>query len=444
MVATLPVRGLGRRSSPAGTSYGRCVPSSDDAAVYSVGLRLRDRLVVVVGGGQVAQRRVPALLAAGARVRIVSPWLRPVLEGLVATGDVEWVARPYRSGDLAGCWYALAATADAVTNAAVAREAEDQRVFCVRADDASGSTAWTPASGRHGGITVAVHAQRDPRRAATVRDGVVERLRTGDLAAPQHRGRSAGVVLVGGGPGDPELITLAGRRALAEADVVVVDRLAPTALLDELPGHVEVVDATKLPRGRATTQEEINRVLVAQARAGKRVVRLKGGDPYVFGRGFEELTACLEAGVACRVVPGVSSATAVPAVAGVPVTHRGVAHELVVVSGHLPPGHPASLVDWAALGRLRGTLVVLMGVDTLPAIAAELVAQGRAADCPVAVVQSGTTAGERRVLATLSTVGELVEREQVTAPATVVIGDVVAVAASAAFAAAADRTRLPV
>jgi uroporphyrin-III C-methyltransferase/precorrin-2 dehydrogenase/sirohydrochlorin ferrochelatase len=279
---------------------------------------------------------------------------------------------------------------------------------------------------------VAVHAQRDPRRAAGVRDHVLEQLRTGDIAAPRHRARRAGVVLVGGGPGDPELITVAGRRALSEADVVVVDRLAPTALLDELPAHVEVVDATKLPRGRATTQEEINRVLVSGARAGRRVVRLKGGDPYLFGRGFEELLACAEAGVECTVVPGVTSALSVPALAGVPVTHRGVAHELVVVSGHLPPGHPSSLVDWSALGRLRGTLVVLMGVDTLPAIAAELVAHGRSPDTPVAVVQSGTTAAERRLHATLSTVADDIARAGVTAPAVIVIGHVVGVAASVA------------
>ncbi|MDQ3591686.1 MAG: uroporphyrinogen-III C-methyltransferase [Actinomycetota bacterium] len=412
-------------------------------AVYPVGLRLQGRRVVVVGGGQVAQRRVPTLLAAGARVRIVSPWLRPVLEGLASTGEVEWSARGYRSGDLADAWYALAATDDAATNAAVAREAEAARLFCVRADDATQSTAWTPASGRHGGVSVAVHAQRDPRRAAHVRDQVVEQLRTGDLAAPRHRARQGGVVLVGGGPGDPELITLAGRRALAEADVVVVDRLAPTALLDELPSQVEIVDATKLPRGRSAPQEAINRVLVDGALAGKLVVRLKGGDPYVFGRGFEELIACAEAGVPCRVVPGVTSAISVPALAGVPVTHRGVAHELVIVSGHLPPGHESSLVDWAALGRLRGTIVVMMGVDTLPAIAAELIAGGRAADTPVAVVQSGSTAGERRVLATLSTVADVVAAEQVSAPATVVIGDVVGVAATVAATVAGSPVSAP-
>ena len=403
-----------------------------DGAVYPLGLRLAGRAVVVVGGGQVAQRRVPGLLAAGAQVTVVSPWLTPALEGTVAMGELVWLPRGYRSGDLAEAWYVLAATDDPDVNAAVALEAEQRRTFCARADDASESTAWTPASGRHDGVTVAVHADRDPRRAATVRDGVLGGLRTGDLAAPRHRRRDPGVVLVGGGPGDPELITLAGRRALAEADVVIADRLAPAALLDELPPHVEVVDAAKLPRGRAATQQEINRLLVEHARAGRRVVRLKGGDPFVFGRGFEELLACAEAGVPCTVVPGVTSAISVPGLAGVPVTHRGVTHEMTVVSGHLPPGHPHSLVEWSALARLRGTVVLLMAVENLAAITAVLVERGRSADTPVAVIQAGSTASERRVLATLGSVAEVVDRERITAPAIVVIGDVVAVASTAA------------
>lgn len=405
--------------------------ATDDVVVYPVGLRLTGRPVVVVGGGEVAQRRVPGLLAAGALVTVVSPWLRPALEGMVALGELRWVDRPYRDGDLADAWYVVAATEDAAVNAAVVREAEGERVFCVRADDAGLSTAWTPASGRHDGVTVAVHADRDPRRAALVRDAVVDGLRTGDVAAPRRRHREPGVVLVGGGPGDRELITLAGRRALAEADVVVADRLAPAALLDELPADVEVVDAAKLPRGRSAQQDEVNRLLVEHARAGRRVVRLKGGDPFVFGRGFEELLACAEAGVPCTVVPGVTSAVSVPALAGVPVTHRGVAHEVTVVSGHLPPGHPSSLVAWEALAALRGTLVLLMAVDNLRAIADVLVARGREADTPVAVVQAGSTAAERRVLATLCTVADTVERDGIIAPATVVIGDVVGVAATA-------------
>src|SRR4029453_4087790 len=154
-----------------------------------------------------------------------------------------------------------------------------------------------------------------------------------------------------------------GRQALAQADVVVADHLAPLSLLASLPTDVEVIDASKLPRGRSMAQEQINELLVERALGGKRGGRLKGGDPFVFGRGREEIDACVAAGVPVEVVPGVTSAIGVPALAGIPVTHRGLTHEFVVVSGPLPPGHPDSLVDWPAIGRLRGTAVVLLGLQ---------------------------------------------------------------------------------
>ncbi|MGG8410504.1 uroporphyrinogen-III C-methyltransferase, partial [Streptomyces sp. 12297] len=234
-----------------------------------------------------------------------------------------------------------------------------------------------------------------------------------------------GVALVGGGPGDPDLITVRGRRLLAEADVVIADRLGPRDLLDELPPHVEVIDAAKIPYGRFMAQEAINNALIEHAKAGKAVVRLKGGDPYVFGRGMEEAQALAEAGISCTVVPGISSSISVPSAAGIPVTHRGVAHEFTVVSGHVAPDDPRSLVDWASLARLTGTLVVLMGVDKIGAIAARLVECGRAPETPVAVVQEGTTAAQRRVDATLATVGETVRAQDVRPPAVIVIGEVV-------------------
>lgn len=313
---------------------------------YPAGLRLTQKRVVVVGGGRVCQRRLPALIAAGALVTVIAPEVTPAVEGMASSEEITWERRPYRTGDLKGAWYALALCDDAETNAAVVAEAEQQRTFCVRGDDALEGSAWTPATGRHDELTVSVMANRDPRRAAGVRDALVDALRAGDVAAPHHRSRAPGVVLVGGGPGDPELVTLAGRKALADADVVVADRLAPRELLSELSSDVEIVDATKLPRGRAAQQDQINRILVERARAGKFVVRLKGGDPYVFGRGMEEWLACAEAGVECTVIPGITSAVAVPAGAQVPVTHRGVAHAFTVVSGHLAPGNPDSLVDW--------------------------------------------------------------------------------------------------
>jgi uroporphyrin-III C-methyltransferase/precorrin-2 dehydrogenase/sirohydrochlorin ferrochelatase len=399
---------------------------------YPTGLRLSGRRVVVVGGGNVAQRRLPALISAGAEVHVVSPHVTPAIEGLADAGEVAWVPRRFEPDDLDGAWYVVAATDDGTVNDQVGEAAEERHTFCVRSDDATRATAFTPAVGRHDGVTVAVLAERpadrDPRRSALVRDEVVEGLREGTIAARHHRRRTPGVVLVGGGPGDPELLSVAARKALMEADVVVADRLAPREVLGDLPADVELVDVAKLPRGRSAAQEEINRVIVDRALAGKRVVRFKGGDSFVFGRGYEEIQACREAGVPVTVIPGLSSPLAVPAVAGIPVTHRGVTHEFTVVSGHLPPGHPESLVDWDALARLRGTIVLMMAVHNAPAIAASLVTGGREADTPVAVVCDGTMPTERTVLTTLGKLGDDLAAEQVRAPAIIVVGDVVAVA----------------
>ncbi|HWL96086.1 MAG TPA: uroporphyrinogen-III C-methyltransferase [Nocardioidaceae bacterium] len=397
---------------------------------YPAGLFLEGRRVVVVGGGHVAQRRVPGLLVSGADVLVVSPEVRPALEGMARGGEITWRRGRFETADLDDAWYVIAATDDPAVNDRITQEAERLRIFCVRSDDARQATAWTPAVGRHGDVTIAVLGKRTPRRSAALRDAVVDALHDGTITADREPSVGPGVTLVGGGPGDPELLTSAARRVLHEADVVVADRLAPRAVLDELPAHVEVVDAAKLPRGRSAAQEEINRVIVERAREGKRVVRFKGGDPFVFGRGFEEAIVCAEAGVEWRVVPGLTSATSVPALAGVPVTHRGVAHEFAVVSGHIPPGHPDSLVNWPALAGLHGTLVLMMAIDNLGVIADTLVEHGRPADTPVAVVQEGTMPGERTVFSTLQQVAADVARDGIRPPAVVVVGDVVGVARS--------------
>ncbi|HEY2099061.1 MAG TPA: uroporphyrinogen-III C-methyltransferase [Pseudonocardia sp.] len=394
---------------------------------YLVGLDLRDRLVVIIGGGSVVQRRAPRLLAAGARVRVISPSVTAVVEGLVGSGDVDWVRRRYTDGDLDGAWYALACTDDPDANAAVVAEAVRRRVFCVRADAGELGSAVTPAVGEHEGLTLGVLSGGEPRRSAAVRTALIEALAAGlidDSAAPA----APGVALVGGGPGDPGLITVRGRRLLSRADVVVADRLAPQGLLEELPSHVEVIDASKIPYGRAMQQEAINAALIDAAKAGKFVVRLKGGDPFVFGRGFEELLACVEAGVPVTVVPGVTSAFAAPAAADVPVSHRGVAHEIVVVSGHVAPDDPTSLIDWSALGRLRGTLVLLMGVQRAAVFAEVLIEHGRPADTPVAVIQDGTLRGQRTLRSTLAKVADEMAREGMRPPAIIVIGPVAGLA----------------
>ena len=410
-------------------------------ARYPVALDLTGRRAVVIGGGAVALRRAAALVEAGAVVSVVAPAVLPELAAL----DVIVHARPYRPGDLAGAWLAHAATDDPAVNAAVAAEAEQGRIWCVRADD--------------GDVTVAVTAGGDPRRSQQLRAAISLALaearlplrpRRGPAPGPgQQRGRApaaqtaagalprgrlgsgssapgiGGVALVGGGPGDPGLITVLGRRLLAEADVVVADKLAPRALLAELDPDVEVIDAGKAPHAHNLTQDEINALIVSRALAGQRVVRLKGGDPFVFGRGGEEALACVRAGVPFRVVPGVTSAVAVPAYAGIPVTHRGVTQDFAVVSAHLDPSHPGATVDWESLARGPGTLVLMMAVAHLEQIATELVKHGRSAATPAAVISDGTTPAQQVLTSTLGQLASDADRRGIRPPAVVVIGEVV-------------------
>jgi uroporphyrin-III C-methyltransferase / precorrin-2 dehydrogenase / sirohydrochlorin ferrochelatase len=394
---------------------------------YLLGLRLSGRRVVVVGGGAVASRRIPALLDAGAEILLVSPEATASLEDLAAKGRIRWAAREYSPGDCAGAWLVCACADLPAVNQAVATAAEAQQTWCVRADDAEASGAWTPASGQAGDVRIGV-LSGDPRHSAAIRDAVLAGLRSGQLSARHERGRRAGVAIIGGGPGDPGLITVRGRQLLAEADVVLTDRLAPRVLLDELRDDVEIIDASKIPYGRAMAQEHINSALISHARAGRFVARLKGGDPFVFGRGAEEVLACLRAGVPVTVVPGVNSAVAVPASAWVPVTHRGVAQDFHVVSVHVPPGDERSTVNWELMGRSSGTLVLLMAVERIGAVADELLRHGRSADTPVSVIADGTLPTQRTIKSTLEQVEGVVARDGIRPPAIVVVGDVVSVA----------------
>ncbi|MBS4729868.1 uroporphyrinogen-III C-methyltransferase [Mycobacterium sp. SM1] len=390
---------------------------------YLVGLRLSGKKVVVVGGGTVAQRRLPLLIASGADVHVIA---RRATRAVEAMSRITLLLRDYRDGDLEGAWYAIAATDDAEVNSAVVAEAERRRIFCVRADVAVAGTAVTPASFEYAGLSVGILAGGEHRRSAAIRSAIREALQQGVIAADTDDVVPGGVALIGGGPGDPELITVRGRRLLSRADVVIADRLAPPELLAELSPQVEVVDAAKIPYGRAMAQEAINAVMIERAKAGKFVVRLKGGDPFVFARGYEELLACADAGIPVTVVPGVTSAIAVPALAGVPVTHRGLCHEFVVVSGHLPPGHPESLVNWDAVAAMSGTIVLLMAVEHLELFAAALLRGGRPADTPVLAVQHGTTASQRTVRASLADAPEKIRAAGIRPPAVIVIGAVAA------------------
>lgn len=389
---------------------------------YPLHLDLTGRRVLVVGAGSVASRRVPALLEAGAAVEVVAPEADAIVAELARNGRLVWHRRTYAPGDVEGAWLVHAATDVEDVNASVAEEARRQRIWAVRADRAEASDAHTPAVARRDGVVVSV-TSRDPRRSVAIRDGIRSLLDDGSLSArPRRRSGSGSVVLIGGGPGAPDLITIQGRRELVAADVVVHDRLAPRALLEALDDDVEVIDAGKAPGRHELTQEQINDVLVDRAHRGLRVARLKGGDPFVFGRGSEEIQACVGAGVPVEVVPGVSSAIAGPAAAGIPVTHRGVSTGFIVLSGHV-------IDDLSAVAATGLTTVVLMGVATLPRLVEEFLVAGRPGSTPAAVVQQAFDAGQRQVLGTLADIEGKVAASGISNPAVIVIGDVVDVLA---------------
>ncbi len=404
--------------------------------MHPISLDLTGKLVVVVGAGAVATRRVCRLLDDGARVTVVAPEASDEIIRLARAGRVRWAQAPYRPGDLTSperAWLVHTATGVRAVDGAVAAEADRERIWCVRADDSGRSAAWTPAvaTGTSGtaaeGLSVAVTGDRDPRRAAAVRDAIQAALDSGAL--PVRRTRRTGeapsvgrVYLVGGGPGDPDLITVRGRGLLAAADVVVADRLGPRDLLDTLSPQVLVVDVGKGPGNHPVPQEQINARLVEHALAGRMVVRLKGGDPFVLGRGGEEALHCLEHGIPVEVVPGVTSAVSVPAAAGIPVTHRGITASFVVASAH---AGSAAALDAARDAPSDATLVLLMGVSAVAATAQGLMAAGRSPDTPVAFVESGWTPGQRTTVTSLEKAAWTATHEQVRSPAVFVVGDVV-------------------
>src|SRR5438477_1858046 len=446
-------------------------------AFYPVFLDLRGRRAVVIGGGAVAEQKVHGLVGAGAHVTVVSTDVTPALGALARRNAIEHKRRPYRRGDLKGAWLAIAATDDRGTNGAVWAEAEQLGVPLNAVDDLEHCSFIAPAVHREGDVTVAVStAGKSPALAVRLRQriarlvgraearlcellgelrpGLAERapdtpartalwyrivdsdvidfVRRGDIEGARGRiaelvgphplspspfGRGGTVYLVGAGPGDPGLITAKGLELLRSADVVVYDRLVSPALLAQAPAEAE-----RILRG--TNQEDVNALLIDRAREGLNVVRLKGGDPFVFGRGAEECEALAAAGVSYEVIPGVTSAIAVPAAAGIPVTHRRVASGFAVVAGHECDGR--SDLDWEALSRMP-TLVVLMGLAALPDVVARLRAQGAPADAPVAVIASGTLPEQRTVVGTLDDIAELVAAAGLEPPAPIVIGDVVRV-----------------
>ena len=388
-----------------------------------LGISLAGRTVVMVGGGAVTARRLKRFLADGARVTIVAPALSDAVRAVVDAGGVTWVPRPVRPGDVAAAWLVHTATGDHRVDGDVAAECERRRILCVNASDGAHGSARLAAETRAGDVIAGVvsDAGVDPGRAGRIRDAIAAHFREGALPMRRRRATTTGRVdLVGGGPGPADLMTIRGRRLVAEADVVVADRLGPTDVLGELDPEVLVIDVGKRPGHHPVPQEEINALLIEHARAGRRVVRLKGGDPFVYGRGGEEVAACLAAGVAVDVVPGLTSVVSVPQAAGIPVTHRGSAASVHVVNGQAETS--ASTI--AALADDAVTTVVLMGVAALPRMVAAALGAGVPSDRPVAIVERGHTPEQRTTRTTLAQLVADAAAAGVRNPAVIVVGEV--------------------
>lgn len=400
--------------------------------VTLLGLRLTARRVICVGGGAVTARRVKELLADGALVTVIAPQVGEGLGDLLEEGygsALTLLRRRYAGArDLDGAWLVHTATGEPLVDAQVSQDAEQRRIWCVDATNAERATVHVPARGQvevgDATLRVAVHGGGDPRRAVTARNAALDHLASGivDLrqSAPRREsGHTGWVALVGAGPGDDGLLTRRAATLLASADVVVTDRLVPTSTLALLPPEVRIIDVGKQPDHHPVPQAEINEILVREAQAGNGVVRFKGGDPYVLGRGGEERLACEEADVDVEVVPGITSAIAVPAAAGIPVTHRGVSRGFTVVTGHedlaaLPPG-------------ADHTVVILMGVATL-ARNVEILRGSRGGTTPVGIIERGCTPRQRVTLGTLADIVGRAAAQRVTNPAVIVVGDVVRLA----------------
>jgi uroporphyrin-III C-methyltransferase/precorrin-2 dehydrogenase/sirohydrochlorin ferrochelatase len=345
---------------------------------------LRDRPVLVVGGGAVAEHRTEALLQAGARPLVGAPALTPALERWAEAGRVRWLA-----GEFDEAWL-------------------DEPVWLVVLADADARLAG------------AVAAAAEPRRL------LVERSTDSLAAAPSRRARPGSVTLVGAGPGDPGLLTLNALRALGEADVILHDRLVSEAVLRLARPGAERIEVGKSAQGHSTRQEHIHALMLEHARRGRRVVRLKGGDPFVFGRGGEELEFLRDHDIAFEVVPGITAALACGAYAGIPLTHRDHAQSLRLVTAHCKDS--LDTLDWQALGQDRQTLAFYMGVAGLDTIQQRLLQAGRSAATPFAIVENGSRPEQRVVTGTLADLPGTARLHAVRSPALLVVGEVAALA----------------
>jgi uroporphyrin-III C-methyltransferase/precorrin-2 dehydrogenase/sirohydrochlorin ferrochelatase len=442
-------------------------------------LSVSDQRCVVIGGGEIATRKVAQLLRSGAQVRVVSPSLCRSLARFHDAGRIEHVARDYSDGDIADAYLAFAATDNEAVNHAVAEAGRKLRIPVNVVDHPEDGSFIMPsvidrspvvAAVSTGGaspvlarlirsrlesvipagygrlaelcsrfrdrVKQTIESPADRRRFwdHVLQGGVAERVFSGHIAEAEvlmERELADGtlqsgmgeVYLVGGGPGDPDLLTFRALRLMQQADTVVYDRLVAKAVLDMTRSDAERIYVGKERDNHAMRQEEINQLLADLAKQGKRVVRLKGGDPFIFGRGGEEIDTLASQGVPFQVVPGVTAAAGCASYAGIPLTHRDYAQSVTFVTGHLKDN--TMNLNWGQLAQPHQTVVFYMGLKGLPVISRELQAHGMPGDTPAALVQQGTTHQQRVFTGTVATLPEIVEREQPKPPTLIIVGDVV-------------------
>ena len=442
-------------------------------------LQLRDKPCLLVGGGEIAVRKARLLLDAGATLTVVAPQCGAPMAELITRGNVRLLAREFRATDVAGFWLVVSATNDAAVQTAVKQSADARGVFCNSVDDVANSSFITPAIVDRSPVVVAISsagaapvlARRiraqleallpasiaqvalvarawrrkvadrihdsfgrrrfweqvfDGRLDRVVRDGGREAghaVISNMLETAGDAGSSQGEAwLVGAGPGDPELLTLRALQVMQSADVILHDRLVSDAVLALARRDAQLISVGKIPGCRNNSQEEINELLVSLVASGKRVCRLKGGDPFIFGRGGEEVEALLDAGLPYQVVPGITAAAGCAAYAGIPLTHRDAAQSVVLLTAH--GKNSVDQLDWPSLARDRQTLAVYMSVRHFPDVMTNLIAHGREADTPIAIIENGTSAKQRVISGSLGQLTILAEAHRVQAPAMLIIGEV--------------------
>lgn len=442
-------------------------------------LSVRDQFCVVIGGGEIATRKVAQLLRAGAHVQVVSPLLCPNLRKFRDEGRIEHIARGYQNGDLEDAYLAFAATDDEKINHQVAAAGRALRIPVNVVDHPEDGSFIMPSIIDRSPVVAAISTggaspvlsrlirsrlesvipagygrlaelagrfrervkqtfadPADRRRFwdRVLQGGVAERVFSGhmheaevllenELGSGNLQPGMGEVYLVGGGPGDPDLLTFRALRLMQQADVVVYDRLVAKAVLDMTRSDAERIYVGKERDNHAMRQEEINQLLADLAKRGKRVVRLKGGDPFIFGRGGEEIDTLASQGVPFQVVPGITAASGCASYAGIPLTHRDHAQSVTFVTGHLKDN--TMNLNWNQLAQPNQTVVFYMGLKGLPVISRELQAHGMSGDTPAALVQQGTTHQQKVYTGTIASLPALVEREQPKPPTLIIVGQVV-------------------